>query len=498
MTQTHIHAPVGEIQFLLNGERVVARGIAPTCTLLTYLRQHRYLTGTKEGCAEGDCGACTIVVAELHNGQVVFKTINSCIQFLPALDGKAVFTVEGVRKANGELHPAQQAMVSCHGSQCGFCTPGFIMSLWDLYNEHLAEGAAHLTTAAIKSKLTGNLCRCTGYRPIIEAAHAMFDLPRVELDRDALRKQLLALQRHEALSVSRDGESFHAPKTLAELLTLRAATPGATVLAGGTDVGLWVTKQLRQINDLLFLGEVAELQGVTERGDWLEIGAGVSLSEAYAACARHYPQLGEQWERFASVPIRNVGTLGGNVANGSPIGDSMPWMIALGARVVLASVRGQRELPLEELYLAYQKMDLAADEVLVLMRVPHPARGHQFRTYKLAKRFDSDISAVCAAFDIKTESDIVSQVRIAFGGMAATPKRARATEVAIYGKPWNENTVRSAMQALGADYTPITDMRASAAYRLLGAQNLLYRFYLETRASKPMPAHATSVFVTAA
>jgi xanthine dehydrogenase small subunit len=497
MSEATIPAPVRETQFLLNGARVVAHGVAPSCTVLAYLRQERHLTGTKEGCAEGDCGACTIVVAELKDDQVVLRTVDACIQFVHALDGKAVFTVECLRNADGELHPVQQAMVSCHGSQCGFCTPGFVMSLWELYNEHAGESATRPTTAEIKSKLTGNLCRCTGYRPIIDAAHAMFDLPRVALDREALREQLLPLQRREALTIVHDGGSFHAPKTQAELVALRAAMPDATVLAGGTDVGLWVTKQLRHLGDLIYIGQVAELQRMTDRDGWLEIGAGVSLNDAYAACARYYPQIGEQWERFASMPIRNGGTLGGNVANGSPIGDSMPWMIALGVRVVLASVRGQRELPLEDLYLAYMKKDMAADEVLVSMRIPHPAPAHQFRTYKLSKRFDSDISAVCAAFDVTTEGDVIQQARIAFGGMAATPKRAPATEAAIRGQRWNESTVRGAMQALATDYAPLSDMRASAAYRLLGAQNLLYRFYLETRATDPLPAGATSVFATA-
>jgi xanthine dehydrogenase small subunit len=485
------------IRFFYRGEIQTVTDAAPTRTVLQYVREDAHCTGTKEGCAEGDCGACTVVVGELCDGKVELKTVNSCIQFLPTLDGKALFTVEDLKQADGALHPVQQALVECHGSQCGFCTPGFVMSLWGLYLKR--EGCqTPPARKEIDDALSGNLCRCTGYRPIIDAAHRMGELPGARFDRDALADSLRGIDRGEALSYFHDGRSFHAPRTLEQLLSLRTAMPDATLLSGSTDVGLWVTKQMRELRDIIYLGRVAELRAMEERDGWLEIGAAVSLNDAYAALARHYPQeLSDMWQRFASLPIRNAGTLGGNVANGSPIGDSAPWLIALGAQVVLRSQAGARRLALEDFYLDYQKKDMAADEIVEAVRVPLPRAGLRFRTYKLAKRFDQDISAVCAAFAIELDGDVVREARIAFGGMAATSRRAPGAEQAMRGQPWDEASVRRAMALLAQDYTPLTDMRASSAYRMQTAQNLLLRFWLETRPDAPLPATAVNAFASA-
>jgi xanthine dehydrogenase small subunit len=484
------------IRFVLNGKVVTADSVEPTRTVLNFLRENLRRTGTKEGCAEGDCGACTVVIGELAGGEVALKTVNACIQFVPALDGKALFTVEHLRQDNGALHPVQQAMVDCHGSQCGFCTPGFVMSLWALYVEHEAA-KTRPTLEQLRSGLTGNLCRCTGYRPILDAGLQMFDLPNVSFDRAALTEMLESIARKKSLAYEHNERRFFAPRTLAELLELRATHPQATILAGNTDVGLWVTKQLRDLQEILYLGNVDELKVVGERDGKLRIGAGVSLTEAYGALARYYPEVKEMWERFASPPIRNAGTMGGNVANGSPIGDSMPGLIALGATVTLRNRERARTLPMEDLYLAYMKKAIAADEILEAVEVPLPTKTLRFRTYKLSKRFDSDISAVCAAFAIELDGDRIRRARVAFGGVAATPKRAPATESALNGAPWNEATVRRAMNALATDYAPLSDMRASADYRRQTAQNLLYRFYLETRPDSPVPAGQVSVFATA-
>ena len=294
-----------------------------------------------------------------------------------------------------------------------------------------------------------------------------------------------------------EGQRFYAPQTLAELTRLRAANPHATVLAGGTDVGVWVTKQFRTLGDIVCIGQVAELKEIRAEVGVLRLGAGVSLTDGYAALVKYYPQLTEIWERFASVPIRNAGTLGGNVANGSPIGDSMPGLIALGARVVLRNSARSRVLPLEDLYVAYMQKAMQPDEVVEAIEVPLPSPALQFRTYKVSKRYDSDISSVCAAFAIKVDRGTIVEARVAFGGMAATPKRASHTEAALAGKPWTETTLRAARAALATDYTPLTDMRASAAYRMQVAQNLLERFYLETRPDNPLPAASVSVFATA-
>jgi xanthine dehydrogenase small subunit len=489
-------ARADEVRFLLNGEPVRVTAPDPTRTVLAYLREERRLPGTKEGCAEGDCGACTVVVAALRGDGVELKTVNACIQFVPTLDGKAVFTVESLRGKDGALHPAQRAMVDCHGSQCGFCTPGFVMSLWDTYLRH-AERGTRPTDRELRTAIAGNLCRCTGYRPILEAGQRMFEPPLAGFDRAALRDALLTLKREQPLQYEVGGRRFFAPHTLDGLAALRAAHPDAILLAGSTDVGLWVTKQLRELPAIIYLGAVEVLQTIGMAGNAIRIGAGVSLNDSHGALLAHYPQLREMWERFASPPIRNVGTLGGNVANGSPIGDSMPWLIALGARVVLRSVQGERSLSLEELYVAYMRKAMESDEFVAAIEVPLPAPGLHFRTYKVSKRYDSDISAVCAAFALHLEGDRIARARVAFGGMAATPKRAAQAEAALIGSVWNEATARAAADALARDYAPITDMRASREYRMQTAQNLMQRFFLETRSADPLPAAAVSVFADA-
>ena len=482
------------IRFYFQGAIQSVDNAAPTRTVLQHLREDLHCTGTKEGCAEGDCGACTVVIGELQDGVVSMKTVNACIQLLPTLDGKALFTVEDLKQADDALHPVQQAMVECHGSQCGFCTPGFVMSLWGLYLKREGKSAAP-PRKEIDDALSGNLCRCTGYRPIIDAAERMGQLPEVKFDRTALVAPLQDLRRPGMFTYSINGENFYAPRTLAQLIAIRHARPQATILAGSTDVGLWITKQLRDLGDIIYLGQVAELKQLREQDGKLEIGACVSLTDAYEALCRHYPaELTEMWQRFASLPIRNAGTLGGNVANGSPIGDSMPWLIVLGAEVVLHGDGGQRSMPLEDFYLDYQKKDLRADEFVEAVRVPLPQAGRRFRTYKLAKRFDQDISAVCAAFSLTLDGDIVRDARIAFGGMAATPKRAAQAEAAMNGQPWNETTLDAAVAMLAQDYAPLTDMRASGAYRMKTAQNLLKRFWFETRRDAPLPPAAVNAF----
>jgi len=488
------------IRFFYRGALHEVRDAAPTQTILQHLRENLHCTGTKEGCAEGDCGACTVVIGSLERGSLELKAVNSCIQFTPTLDGKALFTVEDLQLEDGSLHPVQQALVECHGSQCGFCTPGFAMSLWGMYLKQESHGLSgrQPSRCQIDDALSGNLCRCTGYRPIIDAARRMVELPPAAFDRAALAERLQALQRVHGFSYEAQGGRFHVPRTLDELVRLRAERPDALLLAGSTDVGLWVTKHMRELDDIVYLGQVEELKQVAERDGMLEIGAGVTLNDAYAAVFRHYPEeLGEMWQRFASLPIRNAGTLGGNVANGSPIGDSMPWLIALGSQIVLRGAAGERVLALEDFYLGYQQKDLQAGEFVQALRIPLPRAGLRMRTYKLAKRFDQDISAVCAAFAITLDGNDVASARIAFGGMAATPKRAGSAEAALIGQPWNEDTLRGAMAALRQDYAPLSDMRASSNYRMQAAQNLLRRFWLETRVDQPLPASAVNAFAQA-
>jgi xanthine dehydrogenase small subunit len=483
------------IRFFFRGDIHEVEAVAPTRTVLQHLREDLHCTGTKEGCAEGDCGACTVVVGSLEQGGLQLKAVNSCIQFVPALDGKALFTVEDLQQESGALHPVQQALVECHGSQCGFCTPGFAMSLWGMY---LKQEGREPSRCQIDDALSGNLCRCTGYRPIIDAARRMGELPRVDFDRAAVADILRTLQRETGAVHSFKGQTFHAPRTIDELVAARVAAPEAVLLAGSTDVGLWVTKQMRVLADIIYLGHVAALKTVRASDDCIEIGAGVSLEDAYAAVCRYYPEeLGELRQRFASLPIRNAGTLGGNVANGSPIGDSMPWLIALGSSIVLRGPDGERTLALEDFYLGYQVKDLRAGEFVQGVRVPLPRANLVFRTYKLAKRFDQDISAVCAAFAFTLDDGVVADARIAFGGMAATPKRAAQAEAALRGRAWDETALRAAMAALAQDYAPLSDMRASGGYRMKAAQNLLRRFWFETRSENPLPADSVNAFAQA-
>uniref|UniRef100_E1T6D3 Xanthine dehydrogenase, small subunit n=1 Tax=Burkholderia sp. (strain CCGE1003) TaxID=640512 RepID=E1T6D3_BURSG len=493
------------IRFYRQGSVHEVAGVPATRTVLQHLREDLHCTGTKEGCAEGDCGACTVVIGELDaHGALALKAVNACIQFLPTLDGKALFTVEDLRAADGTLHPVQQAMVDCHGSQCGFCTPGFVMSMWALY-ENQPAAAGLPTRDEINTALSGNLCRCTGYRPIVDAAQKMFDYsqyPRVTLERHAVEVALRELQRNDtfeyrapdARGAAFGAPAFYAPVTLEAFARLRDEYPQARLVAGSTDVGLWVTKQFRELGDMLYIGNVRELKSIERDAQTLAIGAAVTLEDAYAALAADYPELAELWTRFASLPIRNAGTLGGNVANGSPIGDSMPALLALGAEVVLRQGTRTRTLPLDAFYLGYQKTALAPGEFVAALRVPRPVGNLRFRTYKVSKRYDQDISAVCAAFALHVRDGGIDTARVAFGGMAATPKRAAHTEAVLTGAPWNEATVRQAMNALAADYQPLTDMRASSAYRLKVARNLLWRFYLETRDDAPLALFDVNAF----
>jgi len=485
------------IRYIFRGEVQTVSDASPTRTILQHVREDHRCTGTKEGCAEGDCGACTVVIGELKGNTVELKAVNSCIQFVPTLDGKALFTVEDLKQPDGALHPVQQAMVECHGSQCGFCTPGFVMSLWGLYLKQEGK-SCHPERKEIDDTLSGNLCRCTGYRPIIDAAHRMLDLPKVKFDRDTLKGALQAIQRQDMLTYTFEDQAFYIPRTLDQLVQIRAEKPQATILSGSTDVGLWVTKQMRNLGDIIYINEVVELQRLQEADGKLEIGAAVTLDDAYAAVCKHYPQeLSELRQRFASLPVRNAGTLGGNVANGSPIGDSAPWLIALGSDIVLRGKGGQRVMPLENFYLDYQKKDLRADEFVEAVRVPLPQPSLRFRTYKLSKRFDQDISAVCAAFAITLDGATVREARIAFGGMAATSRRAPKAEAALKGREWNEATLNDAVKALAEDYAPLTDMRATSTYRMKSAQNLLRRFWLETRPDAPLSNEAVNAFAAA-
>jgi len=445
------------LDFVLNGERLSLADEDPARTVLTWLRETRRLVGTKEGCAEGDCGACTVVLADLHEGRLRYQPVNACILCLGALDGKEVITVDGLKALyDGALHPVQKAMVDCHGSQCGFCTPGFVMAL---YAHYKTDRKLALTDA-----IAGNLCRCTGYRPILEAgerAAALGDAARDRAEDEARKARLDALPA-DATRLA----GFFAPAAVEELADFLLAHPDATILGGGTDLGLLITKQHRDLPRIVHTAKVRELRRIDDSHDALEIGGAVTYAEAYPHLASLHPDIGELLRRLGAVQVRATGTLAGNIANGSPIGDTMPVLLALGATLTLQRGSETRSVPLDHFYTGYRESVLHAGEFIRAVHVPKLATGARFAAYKLSKRFDQDISSVCAAFHVAAKGE----ARFGFGGMAATPSRARHAEAAY------ARGVDAACAALAQDFKPLSDQRGSAWYRLTAAQGLLRKF----------------------
>ena len=543
------------LTFWRRGQTVTLDNVPPDRTLLQVLREDLACTGTKEGCGEGDCGACTVVLGEAVGGQLQYKAINSCIRLAHSVQGMAVWTVEdisarddtaagppqggvsplgGQRPASaaerGGLHPAQEAMVQCHGSQCGFCTPGFVMSLFGMYQN--SKGGQGIDRAQAAADLSGNLCRCTGYRPILDAAQQMGSLP---LPAGCEVNEAATVAALKQLPPANTGHYLR-PNTLTALLQARASHPKAQVVAGCTDVGLWVTKMHKRFAQVIDVTAAEELRRVETYPHHIAIGAGVSLHQAFAALVSERPQLKTFAQRFAGLPVRNSGTLGGNVANGSPIGDSMPLLIALGASVVLMrwdakrKAVAHRELKLEDLYTGYRTNVMKPDELLCWIKVPRPgepspqpspasARGGKtlrsasgmnslplplgegggeglpefLRVYKISKRFDDDISAVCLAIRMTLEGGKVHAISIGAGGVAATPMRACQTEATLRGQAWTADTVMTAMATLRAEFQPISDMRASAAYRQTVLGNLLQRFWLESQGLQAINLESVSM-----
>ena len=470
-----------KIHFVLNDRDVTLDSVGASDTLLDFLRIDRRLTGTKEGCAEGDCGACTVLVGRLQNGTLHYEPVNACIRLTASLDACHIVSIEHLSGPNGKLHPVQQAMVDHHGSQCGFCTPGFVMSLYALW-----MGNPDPSEAEIETALQGNLCRCTGYEPIIKAAKAVTSHgspadDALTLEREAMTAKLASLHDGMRVEVSNGGSRCILPSSVDDLTAVLLETPDATIIAGATDVGLWVTKFLQDISPVVFLNHLDELRAINVSEDTITLGAGVSYDGSRETIAADYPHLGPFWDRIAGWQIRSMGTIGGNVANGSPIGDTPPVLIALGASITLRRGAERRNIPVEDFFIDYGKQDLSKGEFLESISVPRPIAGDIHAAYKISKRRDEDISSVCAAFNVTVVDGKITAARIAFGGMAATPKRAANSEAVLIGQEWSEETLMAAAAVLGDDFSPLTDWRASSEYRLQVSKNLFRKFWLDQK-----------------
>ena len=473
------------VRFLLNGKPCSEESAPPSMTVLDWLRTRARLTGTKEGCAEGDCGACTIVLGREVDGSLQYRAMNSCLMMLPQLDQRAVFTVEGLAAPDGALHPVQQAMVDADATQCGFCTPGFVMAMFAFH--HGGEAA---DSAIMHEALAGNLCRCTGYRSIVEACRRIAQGPadRFVADAPALAEKLSKVP--PCTDYRYGAQAFLMPRSLAALFAAMEQQPNAILLGGGTDLGLRVSKDREALPAVIALEAVEELRHVTISDDAIEIGGAVTYTETLPHLDRHFPSFGALVRRIGSRQIRNLGTIAGNLATASPIGDSIPCLIALDASVQLISRAGERVLPVELFITGYRKTALAAGEVIAAIRIPFLAPGHKFSVYKLSKRFDQDISTVIAAFRLERRSGKAGELRAAYGGMAARAMRAVTLETAVKGRPWEPAWLPDVETLLARDFTPIGDHRGGAAYRLRAAAGLLRRFQFETSSNLPVRVEA--------
>ncbi|MEH6724640.1 MAG: xanthine dehydrogenase small subunit [Hyphomicrobiales bacterium] len=463
-----------ELSFRLNDESINLDDFGPTDTLLDFIREKKNLTGTKEGCNEGDCGACTVAIGELDKGELTYRPVNACIQLLGMAHGKHIITVDHLSKEGGALHPVQDAMARLHGSQCGFCTPGIVMSLFCLHEDQTDPA----TRETVNTWLAGNLCRCTGYRPIVDAALESCFGPKAPFANPT--SELGSIDPAKSLFIGTDEAFFAAPATLKDALDVYAKHPDVTPVSGATDVGLWVNKRLEELPKILYLGRIQGFSDISETEHALTLGAGVTYEAALSHLAKFDPDIKELISRIGSRQVRASGTIGGNIANGSPIGDTPPLLIVLEATIELQSLSNKRSMPIKEFFIEYGKQDRRADELLTSIQIPTLKPGEHLRCSKISKRFDQDISAVMAAFKITVNGDTIETARIAYGGMAGTPKRADRAEQLLQGVSITDESAWSpAIAALSEDFAPMSDMRASASYRMTAAQNLLRKALLE-------------------
>jgi len=469
------------IQFIYNNKIFKIKNPNPNQTILDFIRSDLKKTGTKEGCAEGGCGACTIVLGELKNQRLIYKSINSCISFLPIINGKHLILIENLT-SNNKLHPIQEAMVKFHGSQCGFCTPGFVMSLFAMY-----KNFSKFNDETIDETLSGNLCRCTGYRPIIDAAKSL----NYKSDNDHFKKdekniiKLLKKIKDKDIEISYEDKKYFAPKTLLSLKKILKKNSNMKFLSGGTDLSLEVTKQRGDIKNMISLNSVKELKFIKKTKNFIEIGSGVSLYEFKNIIKSYYPDFYNILKRYGSVQIRNVGTLAGNIATASPIGDSLPLLLSLESLIKIKTSKFIKTIPLNEFFLSYRKTKLKKGEILYSVQIPINKENY-FKAYKISKRFDDDISSVCASFNFLIKKNIILKANVAYGGMSEIPKRASTIEKALTNSTFSEDTFLKAQKLISEDFSPIDDMRESKNYRVDVAKNLIMKFFYEVSSQKKL------------
>ena len=452
----------------------------PNETLLNYVRLKLKKIGTKEGCAEGGCGACTVVLGELKNNNIIYKAINSCISFLPSLEGKQLILVEDLVKKNGTLHPVQDAMIKYHGSQCGFCTPGFVMSLFAMY-----KNFSSYNNERIYDSISGNLCRCTGYRPIVDAAKSLNNVSKLDQFYNNRKKTLKLLKKIDSknLSFKNRNKKYFSPKNINQLKKVIKENPNSIFLSGGTDLSLQVTKERKEINSIISLNSIKELKFIKEKNGNIEVGASTSLKEFELFIKKYYPDFNLILKRYGSDQIRNVGTIAGNIATASPIGDTLPLLLSLDAKIVLQKISNKTVLPLKKFFISYRKTRLKKGEFIHSIIIPI-FKKNIFKAYKISKRFDDDISTVCASFNLEIVNNKIKNVKIAYGGMAPIPKRAINCEKTLVNASLSEESFNKAMKKLERDFAPIDDMRASKSYRMEIAKNLLIKCFLEIKNRK--------------
>ncbi len=468
------------IEFIFNNKILKISNPDPNETILNFIRIKLKKTGTKEGCAEGGCGACTIVLGELVDNNIQYKAINACIAFLPTLNGKQLILVEDLISSDGKLHPVQNAMVKFHGSQCGFCTPGFVMSMFAMYKNNKS-----FNDEIINDSLSGNLCRCTGYRPIIDAAKSL----NKKSDNDQFvrfKKKTINLFKKikiKNIEIKKESKKYFAPNTILELKKVLKKNPDAKLLSGGTDLSLEVTKSRKEIKKIISLNSIKELDFINSKKNEIEIGAGTSLLKFEKIIKKHYPDFNSILKRYGSVQIRNVGTIAGNIATASPIGDTLPLLLSLDTKIILDGPKKRELIPINKFFISYRKTRLKKGQFIYSVKIPI-YKKNIFKAYKISKRFDDDISSVCGSFNIEMDSNRIKKIKIAYGGMSEVPKRAKNTEKILINSIFSEKIFIKAIKNLERDYKPIDDMRASKLYRMEIAKNLLMKCFLEVKSKK--------------